>query len=83
MDKGIPRTPPTKASIISQTFPSPPISNENNITMSYGEIDDVGTNGEYTANSDGRVQNIQEKDVHKEGLCLLRKGGTANAYPGQ
>ena len=43
--------------------------------MSYGEIDDVGTNGEYTANSDGRVQNIQEKDVHKEGLCLLRKGG--------
>jgi len=79
-DKGIPRAPPTKASVIYQTFPSPPLSNENNITKSYGEIDDVGTNGEYTANSDGRVQNIQmnhdhKKDVHKEELCLLKKGG--------
>ena len=56
------------------------LSNENNITKSYGEIDDVGTNGEHTTSSDGKVQNIQEnhdnkKDVHKEELCLLKKGG--------
>ena len=80
-DKGIPRAP-TKASTTSQTFPSPPPSNENNISKAYGEIDDVGTS------SDGKVQNIQEnhdhkKDVHKEELCLLKKRGTANAYPGQ